>query len=140
MSKKEDDRIQLKNFELIQEGVYGTHPKDLKKAQILKDAESSSKFGVKKELIEKTDFKKETLIYISSGLKMTGGYSIKVKRIYQTKKGNLDIYCVDEEPHGNSIGTMATTQPFCVIKLENPEKEIPKTEYDIVWMEKKEKK
>ena len=42
--------------------------------------------------------------------KPTGGYSIKTKRIYQKKKGNLDIYCSDKEPEGE-FGTMAFTQP-----------------------------
>jgi hypothetical protein len=64
---------------------------------------------------------------------MTGGYKCVPKRIYQTKKGNLDIYCVDEEPTYNNVGTMASTEPFCVIKIKAPEKSIPKHEYKIIW-------
>jgi hypothetical protein len=45
-----------------------------------------------------------------SSQKPTGGYSVKGKRIYQKKKGTLDIYCVDKEPEGE-FGTMAFTQP-----------------------------
>eukprot|EP01080_Neovahlkampfia_damariscottae_P003274 gene3274-5717_t len=134
--EKEDDRLRL-HFVVEKEGSYGTHPKDFSKAVVLESHEDCVKVGLKNDQIpSKFDFTSNFLLYIASGQKPTGGYSIKPKRIYQKKKGSLEIFCADKEPHGD-FGTMAFTQPWILLKVEKPEKEIKKKECDVAWMDKK---
>ncbi len=47
----------------------------------------------------------------------------------------IEVYAKDVEPK-DSFGTMALTQPFCVIRTKKPSFDLQK-EYKIHWMKKK---
>ena len=60
-------------------------------------------------------------LIVISGLKPTGGFSLKLKNINK-KKDILHINFIDIKPAYNSKVTMATTYPYCVLNIENLEK------------------
>jgi hypothetical protein len=122
-------------FEIVQQGIYGRHPATLKKATIIEEKECNPS-GIKSDVVETTDFNTQCLIYIASGQKPTGGYSVVVKKIkVDNEAGKIDIYAKDVEPK-DSFGTMALTQPFCVVRIKKPTFDLKK-EYKIHWMKKK---
>ena len=60
-------------------------------------------------------------LIVISGLKPTGGFSLKLKNINK-KKDILHMNFIDIKPVENSIVTMATTYPYCVLNIENLKK------------------
>ena len=60
-------------------------------------------------------------LIVVSGLKPTGGFSLKLKNINK-KKDVLHINFIDIKPVDNSEVTMATIYPYCVLKIKNLEK------------------
>jgi hypothetical protein len=60
----------------------------------------------------------------------------KVKIGMNEEGGKLEVYAKDVEPK-DSFGTMATTQPFCVVRIQKPSFELKKKEYKVHWMKKK---
>ncbi|KAL0479511.1 hypothetical protein AKO1_015019 [Acrasis kona] len=122
-------------FEVVQQGIYGRHPPTLKKAMLIEEKECVSS-GIKSDVIESTNFENKILIYVASGQKPTGGYTVQVKKIKVDVEGaKIEVYAKDVEPK-DSFGTMALTQPFCVVRVDKPSFELKK-EYKIHWMKKK---
>lgn len=80
--KKKVERTKL-NYEVVQEGQYGRHPKEFKGSMLFTSADTVhvlDKMGVRKEIFEHVDFDKHMLLYVCSGQKPTGGYGIVLKR------------------------------------------------------------
>jgi hypothetical protein len=88
---------------------------------------------VKNEIVSNTDFEKDMLVYIASGIKPTGGYSVLVKKVLlNTNKNQLEVHALDREPK-DRFGTMATTQPFTVLRV--PKKQFEKSK--VLWAKKR---
>jgi len=64
--KAKKNRTKLE-FVGVQNGDYGTHPKDFVGAVVLHNPVESDKSGVKKHIIDETNFEKQVLIYVASG-------------------------------------------------------------------------
>jgi hypothetical protein len=60
-------------------------------------------------------------LIVISGQKPTGGFSLKLKNINK-KKDIIYLSFIDKEPPKNSTVTMATTYPYCVLKIKNLDK------------------
>ena len=60
-------------------------------------------------------------LIVISGIKPTGGFSLKLKNI--NKKNDIFyINFINIKPAKNSKVTMATTYPYCVLKIQNLDK------------------
>lgn len=89
--------------------------------------------GIKNDIVVATDFSNDVLVYVASGSKPTGGYSIVIKKIvFDSKRKKLDVYARDKEPK-SQFGTMATTQPFVVLRV--PKRAVDKSA--VHWAKKK---
>ena len=77
-----------------------------------------------KEKLAKIDsnfINKDYNLIVISELKPTGGFSLKLKNI--NKKNDIFyINFINIKPAKNSKVTMATTYPFCVLKIQNLDK------------------
>ena len=81
----------------------------------------SKNFKEKLVKIDSNFINKGYNLIVISGLKPTGGFSLKLKNINK-KKDILHINFIDIKPAYNSKVTMATTYPYCVLKIENLKK------------------
>ena len=81
----------------------------------------SKNFKDKLAKIDSNFINKGYNLIVISGLKPTGGFSLKLKNINK-KKDILHINFIDIKPADNSKVTMATTYPYCVLRIENLEK------------------
>lgn len=70
--------------------------------------------------MQAVNFNKEQVLAVFMGQKNSGGYGIEIKRVIDTGK---KIVVVVEEitPPEGAIVTMALTQPFHIVKIENPD-------------------
>lgn len=69
------------------------------------------------------NFEKETIVAVFMGQKNTGGYSVSIVDIVD--KGEKIVVKVKEtKPNENEMVTMAITQPFCIVKVDNAAKEM----------------
>lgn len=73
--------------------------------------------------IPTVNFEKETIVAVFLGQKNTGGFSVSVNEIVE-KDGKLFINVKETKPDKGSMATMVFTQPFCIIKLNNTDKEL----------------
>lgn len=71
-----------------------------------------------KKKISPDDIKKASFIILNMGQKNTGGYSIGIKKIVNTKE-NLQVYIDKKEPKPNEPVTMAITNPFTIVKINS---------------------
>lgn len=137
-------------YEPLQEGIYGTHPKDFKGAVLVHSASEAKPLGIKQQVIDQTNFETHFLVYIASGTmiifllyfligeKQTGGFKIVVKRVFQDNdSGVMEIYAKDKKPKGNNVSTMAITHPFFIARVAKPAKAISKLKF--VWWKKPKK-
>ncbi len=69
------------------------------------------------------DFSKETVVAICMGEKNTGGFSVDVAGIRETKEG-VTVMVKEIGPAAGDMVTMAISQPFCIIKIPVAKKEI----------------
>ena len=60
-------------------------------------------------------------LIVVSELKPTSGFSLKLKNI-DKKKDTIYINFIDIEPVENSRANMATTYPYCVLKIKSLDK------------------
>ena len=95
--------------------------------------------GIKNDIAQATDFGKDMLVYVASGSKPTGGYSIAIKKVaFNGKKKKLSVFARDKKPASQFV-TMALTHPFVVLRV--PRRDVEKSEVN--WAKKnanKEKK
>ncbi|KAL9648139.1 hypothetical protein ABK040_007504 [Willaertia magna] len=135
---KSETKIDLE-FEVVQHGIYGHHAKDFRDALLISSTKDCSNLGLKKEVETQTNFDENVLIYVASGSKPTGGYSVQVKKVqYDNEKQAVVVHAKDAEPK-NSFGTMALTLPFQVVRIKKTS-EHPLDKVKLRWMKKKEKK
>ena len=108
--------------EIIPEELYcgSTMGQFLKSDKNYITAESKN-FKEKLVKIDSNFINKGYNLIVISGLKPTGGFSLKLKNINK-KKDILHINFIDIKPVENSKVTMATTYPYCVLRIENLEK------------------
>ncbi|EFC44981.1 predicted protein [Naegleria gruberi] len=133
MSNSESgSKIELE-FEVVQNGIYGK--KDFRDALILQSAKDCPSVAIKKEVETHTNFDTHVLVYVSSGNKPTGGYSVVVKKAqYDSEKKAIVVHAKDAEPK-DSCATMALTVPFSVIRVKKLEHPFEKVK--LRWMKKK---
>jgi hypothetical protein len=108
--------------EIIPEELYcgNTSGQFLKSDKNYITAESKN-FKDKLAKIDSNFINKGYNLIVISGLKPTGGFSLKLKNINK-KKDILHINFIDIKPADNSKVTMATTYPYCVLNIENLKK------------------
>lgn len=75
--------------------------------------------------IPEVDFDNEMIIGLYMGEKNTGGFSIGIENIEETKK-ELIITVKETSPDANSMVVTAICQPFCIVKM-------PATKKDVVF-------
>ena len=63
-TKKNRTRLE---FAPIQDGIYGTHPKDFKGSVLVHNRTEAEKLGIRKACIDETNFETQLLIYTTSG-------------------------------------------------------------------------
>lgn len=73
-----------------------------------------------KPAMPNVNFASETVIGVYLGMKSSGGYGIEVSKIIDTGK-EYQVYIKEISPQKGAMSTMALTQPFHLIKFENPE-------------------
>ena len=62
------------------------------------------------------DFKKQTVVFLYAGQKMTGGFSIKVKSVKKHGKETVIDATIEGPPRGGMV-TQAITHPFTAIAI-----------------------
>jgi hypothetical protein len=78
---------------------------------------------VAKPSAPEVDFSKNMVIAIFQGTKSTGGYSIEITKIIETKDA-LEIYITEKSPGKNCIVTQAFTSPYQIIKIPKINKKV----------------
>jgi len=66
------------------------------------------------------NFSREQVLAVFMGQKNTGGFGIEIKRVIDTGKQIVAMVEETTPPEGGIV-TMAITQPYHVVKIENPE-------------------
>lgn len=66
------------------------------------------------------NFERETVAATFAGMKSNGGYSIEIQNIVDAGSA-IHVFSKSIEPKKGQMNTMALTQPFHVVKFENPE-------------------
>ena len=107
-------------FTTIAKGHYASGIEDKVEA-VFYDAEAFSSF-LKNMCIGETpapnipevDFKKDMVIAVSPGRKMTGGYDVEIVGIVEAE-GKLVVEVLYTEPGPDAIVTMAITQPYHIV-------------------------
>lgn len=66
------------------------------------------------------NFDREQVVAVFMGTKNSGGYGIEIKRVIDTGK-QIVVLVEETTPPEGGIVTMAITQPFHIIKIENPD-------------------
>jgi hypothetical protein len=72
--------------------------------------------------ISALDVQKSNFVILNMGEKNTGGYSIGIESVVETKE-NIIINVKESSPEPGSMVTQVITYPFCVVKI-NSKKEI----------------
>lgn len=67
------------------------------------------------------NFSKETVVGVFLGTKNSGGYGIEIKKVTDTGK-KIVVMVEEASPPKGAMVTMALTQPFHLVKIENPGK------------------
>lgn len=78
---------------------------------------------------DKINFSRETIVAIFMGQKNTGGYSVSVAKV-EEQENKIKIFVTEESPGKNDMVTMAITQPFCIVKVNNADKEFVFEKYN----------
>ena len=81
----------------------------------------SKNFKEKLVKIDSNFINKGYNLIVISGLKPTGGFSLKLKNINK-KKDILHINFIDIKPDDNSKVSMAITYPYCALKIQDLDK------------------
>ncbi len=69
------------------------------------------------------DFNKHMLIAVFQGEYPTGGYSIEITKIIETKN-NLEVFVKEAYPGPRCIVTEAFTRPYHIVKVQRSDKEV----------------
>jgi len=117
-----ETRQSQKLYTVLSESDY--QGKDAKSFEIIKDNESLKQLyqSVNDEQIPRIDFTKERIVALFLGQKSSGGYSIKVKDVFE-KGGKIYVSIQETAPKAGENATMAMTSPYTIIKI-NSTKEI----------------
>lgn len=73
--------------------------------------------------VPEIDFKSELVLVFFMGEKNTGGYNITVKSISEASN-HINVYYKENSPKPTDMVTMAITQPYCIVKIKKPSKEL----------------
>lgn len=74
-----------------------------------------------KKKIKADDIKKSNFIILNMGQKNSGGYSIGIKKIVNTKD-ELQVYIDKKNPKPNEPVTMVITNPMTIVKINSKKK------------------
>ncbi|MGP1438044.1 MAG: protease complex subunit PrcB family protein [Treponema sp.] len=81
------------------------------------------------EIFSKTDFEKETLIFVFAGRFNTGGYSIEVDSIKRTGKNKISAIFSISSPEAGTIVTQAFTNPSIIVSVKANKNDIIKASF-----------
>ncbi|NQY29574.1 MAG: protease complex subunit PrcB family protein [Flavobacteriaceae bacterium] len=125
-AEKNNENTQL-SFEVLVEDQIGGFVKE--EIRIIKNRESLLEvYGYVNRIrkpgfsIPKVDFSKETIIAVFMGEKTTGGFSVTIENVKEENK-KLIVKIKETKPGPKDMVTMAITQPFCFVKINNVGKE-----------------
>jgi hypothetical protein len=69
------------------------------------------------------DFTKESLVFVSSGRKRTGGYSIEISEVRRSAD-KTEVLVTEKEPKPGGFNIQALTAPFHIVQVPKLEGEI----------------
>lgn len=69
--------------------------------------------------LPKVDFGKQVVIVLTSGEKMTGGYTIEVTKV-EVKKDAVMVYYKETKPKPANFTIQVLTQPYHFIRIDKP--------------------
>ena len=75
------------------------------------------------KMLEEIDFSKYTVIAVFQGQQPTGGYSIEINKVKETKD-KIQVYIIETFPDPNDVVTQALTSPYHIISIAKTNKEI----------------
>jgi len=102
-------------FKILQAGSYAKREMTVPKMTVARDAVTLRNLWNNGEP-PVIDFKKQTVVFLYAGQKMTGGYSIKVKSVKKRGKETVIDAPIEEPPSGGAV-TQAITHPFTVLAI-----------------------
>ena len=73
--------------------------------------------------IPEINFETESVIVFFLGEKNTGGYSISVRNISESKN-SISVFYQEKGPKLTDMVTMVITQPYCIVKTKKLSKEL----------------
>jgi len=97
-----------------------------RKFMVIKDSErwSSLLNGIPSQAVDSSvDFDESMVLVAFQGEKPTGGYSIEITRIDNTKR-SVNVYVTEVSPGNDCITTQAVTQPFHIVTTKTIDKEV----------------
>lgn len=71
--------------------------------------------------LPQVNFEKETVVGVYMGMRNSGGYGIEISKLIDAGK-EYQVVVREITPAKGGMATMALTQPFHLIKFDNPEK------------------
>ena len=74
------------------------------------------------KLLVEPDFSKYTVIAVFQGQKLTGGYSIEINKVKETRD-KIQVYIIETFPDPNDVVTQALTSPYHIITIAKTNKE-----------------
>ena len=105
----------LLTFKILQAGSYAKREVPAPSMTVVRDANTLRSLWNNGEP-PVIDFKKQTVVFLYAGQKMTGGFSIKVKSV--KKRGNDTVIDASiEGPPAGGMVTQAITHPFAVLAI-----------------------
>src|SRR3989338_8741704 len=75
------------------------------------------------KLLEEIDFSKYTVIAVAQGQKPTGGYSIEINKVKETRV-KIQVYIIETFPDPDDVVTQAFSSPYHIIKIEKSNKKV----------------
>jgi hypothetical protein len=95
----------------------------IKTVNDLKELWSSHVSGsIPSKALPSVDFQKEMVVAVFLGEKATGGYSVEITKIEETRqKRVLTVSIRESKPAPDAMVTQALTQPFHIVKLKKLE-------------------
>ena len=116
------------SYEVLIEGQVGGFEKPqihvIKEEGALKEVyEQINKTSTPKYDVPTVNFKRETVVAVFMGARNTGGYRVSVTAIKKQKK-KLVVRVLEEEPGAKDMVTTVLTQPYCIVKIDDADREI----------------
>jgi len=107
----------LLTFKTLQSGSYANRTATAPQMIVARDAVTTRNVW-QQGVAPAIDFKKQSVVFLFAGQKMTGGFSIVVKSVKRHGK-DLVIDAHIEGPQRGSMVTQALTSPFVAIAVPN---------------------